>query len=276
VSDPAPQPELTPEEDAAVSRLLAQARHDAAIPDDVAQRLDGVLAGLSHADLERPPAPPVPDRPDQAQVVDLAAHRRRRRAAGRLLAAAAAVIVAGVGIGQVISGGRDDQSASGGSAAADAQLDRSSQSAESGAQADDSAPLASAPEAEAVPSSPPQALAQAVPLQLSGDAAQLEQQVSEQLAGVSGALGDALASPAPANERLERFAATAPGFACAEPVAGYGAGELLPAYYDGQPVVLALRPSAADLLGDADGSTQADLLECGTGASVTTFSVTLP
>lgn len=69
-----------------VRRLLAEARHTAPIPPDVADRMDGVLADLRA------------DRPVPAAVGDLAAARRRRRVQ-TLLVAAAAVVVAGVGIG---------------------------------------------------------------------------------------------------------------------------------------------------------------------------------
>ena len=65
-------PELTPEQESAVRRLLAEARHDEPIPADVAARLDRVLAGLTR---DEPGAPGV------APVIDLAARRRRRNAA---------------------------------------------------------------------------------------------------------------------------------------------------------------------------------------------------
>ena len=65
-------PELTPEQESAVRRLLAEARHDAPIPTDVADRLDTVLAGLTRDE---------PGSPGVAPVIDLAARRRRRNAA---------------------------------------------------------------------------------------------------------------------------------------------------------------------------------------------------
>lgn len=99
--------DLPPEQEARVARLLADARHDEPIPDDVAARLDQVLAGMSSEHV------PGPDE-QYAPVVDLAARRRRR--AATLLVAAAAVIVAGVGIGQVV--GSDDDAADGGSSSA--------------------------------------------------------------------------------------------------------------------------------------------------------------
>jgi hypothetical protein len=80
VSDEVERPELE-----AVSRLLAQARHDEPMPDDVAARMDGVLAELKR---ERARAP------EDAPVISLEGHRRRRAAA--LLVAAAAIVVGGV------------------------------------------------------------------------------------------------------------------------------------------------------------------------------------
>ena len=90
-------PDLTPSEEQ-VRRLLADARHDEPMPDDVADRLDRVLADL-RASARRTPPP-----------VDLGA-RRRRRVGRNLLVAAAAVVVLGVGISQVDlvrPGRRDD------------------------------------------------------------------------------------------------------------------------------------------------------------------------
>jgi hypothetical protein len=73
-----------PDEQAEMSRLLAQARHTEPMPDDVAERMDDVLAGLSHRQAA-PGAEPA------GVVVSLAARRRRRTAA--TLVAAAAVVV---------------------------------------------------------------------------------------------------------------------------------------------------------------------------------------
>ena len=93
-------PELTPEQESEVRRLLAEARHDEPIPTEVADRLDTVLADLTRDE---------PGSPGVAPVIDLAARRRRRNAAA-VLAGAAAVIVAGFAIGQVIDVGSDDAS----------------------------------------------------------------------------------------------------------------------------------------------------------------------
>lgn len=110
-------PDLTPEEQQ-VRRLLADARHDEPLPDDVAARLDGVLADL------------VAEPRSTAPVVDLAA-RRRRHVLRNVLVAAAAVVVVGVGIGRVDLGatGEDDS----GSSAESSALDDGGGSAPSGA-----------------------------------------------------------------------------------------------------------------------------------------------
>lgn len=94
---------LDPAVDARIRGLLADARHTAPMPPEVAARMDRVLEGLA---TERAPVAPV---------VDLA---RRRRTAARLLVAAAAVVVAGVGVGQVLPhlGGSGDDQATAGSA----------------------------------------------------------------------------------------------------------------------------------------------------------------
>jgi hypothetical protein len=87
------EPDLTPEEQQ-VRRLLADARHDEPMPDDVVDRLDRVLADLS------------PARPDP--VRDHVAERRRRRLRNLVLAAAAVVVV-GVGISRIdLPTGGDD------------------------------------------------------------------------------------------------------------------------------------------------------------------------
>ncbi|HEU4811802.1 MAG TPA: hypothetical protein VFT00_06655 [Nocardioides sp.] len=82
-------PDLTPEQETRVRRLLTDARHAEPIPEDVAARLDRVLAQLA-----------VDDTDDTGRVVSLAARRRRR--AGSLLVAAAAVVVVGIGLGQLL------------------------------------------------------------------------------------------------------------------------------------------------------------------------------
>ncbi len=56
-----PERELTPEEDARIRSLLASAVPRSTVPDDVAARLDSVLADLAaDRDAERPTCPRAP------------------------------------------------------------------------------------------------------------------------------------------------------------------------------------------------------------------------
>jgi len=104
-------PDLTPSEEQ-VRRLLADARHDQPMPDDVADRLDRVVADLTDEARRTPP-------PADTPPVDLAA-RRRRRVARNVLVAAAAVVVLGVGISRLDLAGDADGGASSDSGAASA------------------------------------------------------------------------------------------------------------------------------------------------------------
>ena len=91
---------------AEVRRLLADARHVDPMPDDVATRMDDVLADLHDTAEAAPAARP---HPPAAEVVPIAAHRRRR-AAG-LLVAAAAIVVGGVVIAPHVHVGSSGSSA---------------------------------------------------------------------------------------------------------------------------------------------------------------------
>jgi hypothetical protein len=97
---------LTPEQEE-VRRLLADARHSAPLPDDVADRLDHVLAELAAGSPDEPDLTPAP----AGGVVVSLASRRRRRAATALVAAAAVVAV-GIGLGQVVGNGGSAENAS--------------------------------------------------------------------------------------------------------------------------------------------------------------------
>lgn len=111
---PAP---LTPEEEASVSRMLADAAGPVPMPAEVAARLDEVLAGLED------------DRAaTQPQVVPLAARRRWPR----VLLAAAAVVVGGYAVGTVATQGTlsgSDSSSAGDAAVAGAAEEAPSDSA---------------------------------------------------------------------------------------------------------------------------------------------------
>ena len=88
--------DLAPEHEE-VRRLLASARHDEPIPDEVVARLDRVLADLG-------------DEP--ARIAPVTALATRRRRAASLLLAAAAVVAIGIGVGQVVESGSGQDSLS--------------------------------------------------------------------------------------------------------------------------------------------------------------------
>ncbi len=83
-----------------VRRLLADARHDEPMPDDVVARMDDVIGGLRDSPLDSADEPAATPAERGDNVVPLAAHRRRR-AAG-MLVAAAAIVVGGVVVAQNI------------------------------------------------------------------------------------------------------------------------------------------------------------------------------
>lgn len=235
------EPEATPQQQEAVRRLLAGARHDEPVPADVVARLDGVLAQLA---AEGPRAiDPAPPAPHEAQVVDLAA-RRRRRVTG-LLGAAAAVVVLGVGVTQVVdtTSGSDDAGSSssevsdataadtgvGGAQAPESQQEEPAPSLAPGDQTPSPVPV----KPDRIPAISKKTFGQAV-LALRG-AAVVPSTDSDRVGG------DELT--------------TVPMFVC--PPAAFGEGRLLAVRYEEAPAVLAYRP--------ASGETQSvELLQCGT------------
>ena len=229
-------PELTPEQESAVRQLLAEARHEAPIPTEVADRLDAVLAGLARDD---------PGSPGVAPVIDLAARRRRRNAAA-VLAGAAAVIVAGFVGAQVIDVGADDAGDS--TTSAEANADRSGQ-------ADDKAEAAAPESADGGGDSvAPDGAGSPAVLHLSSKnlARDVEDQLQHYAANSSSARD-------PAYVAFDAVGCTPP------PAPNkFGVGDFFPALYDNAPVVLALRPPV-------DGRQRADVLDCGTDllASIT-------
>lgn len=242
--------EPTPEAQARLRRLLADARHGDPIPVDVAARLDRVLDQLAH----EPPQPV--EAPDA--VVDLAA-RRRRRVTG-LLVAAAAVVVLGVGIGQSVrSSDSDSQSADAGSSApAGAAAPEAGAADSAGGSAlangqQDVRPGEPAPTLLG-PTDKLSTLDFAAPIQLSErgfarQVARYRNQESQQSSRRP--TGPSLQQPAP-----DQSFGTTSSFLCQG--ADFGAGRLVAAFYDQLPSVLAYRPRT--------GSTQTvELLRCGTG-----------
>lgn len=249
--------ELSPEQEAAVQRLLSEARHDEPIPADVAARLDAVLGDLSADDLEVF---------ETATVTELAGVRHRRRNAGRLLLAAAAVVVGGVAVGQNIgSTGMDDSdSPSAAEGAADVDVPREADAGDdagggSTAYGDgEEAPPDPASES-ANDATTDQLLAQlSAPLSLTAD--NFEAQVQSNLAQAPSARRSAAYSDL---NTLQAYSATTL-FTC--PDADYGEGAKLPAYFDEQEAVLVLRRPQA-------GVQRVDLLECGTADQLASTDV---
>jgi hypothetical protein len=242
------EPEATPEQQEAVRRLLAEARHDGPVPPEVAARLDATLASLA---AEGPHAVDPPAPPAGAPVVDLAA-RRRRRAVG-LLGAAAAVVVLGVAAGQLVGTTTDSGS------------DSSSDSAGSSASLDEQ-PLGGGAESEeqdeAAPSSPAQAPepAEAAPDRVPA----LNGRTFAR--SVRTIRATALTTPSRADLFLSGAELTTSSmFVC--PPAVWGEGDLVAVRYAGRPAVLAFRPPVGD-------TQTVDLLQCGSGDVLR--STTLP
>lgn len=264
--------ELSPAEEARLRRLLARSRHDERVPEDVASRLDDVLARL---EAEDPIDEPLAD------VHELAA--RRRRTVVSLLVAAAAVVVVGIGLGQVVgtpgSGGEATTTAE---SAAEAQADsaegRTDGDEAAGGVAGDSAE--DAPEADALSSMESGSaylsdgtavqkalgdllvvrgrLASVPEERFSRSALRLQRQVAPQPTSVRS--GEETVPLSMADRRVQR------AWSSCSPI-DIGEGTGVAVLYDGEPAVLVFRPPM--------GETQvAELLQCGTGALVR--SVTLP
>lgn len=255
--------ELTSEQEAAVRRLLAEARHDAPVPGDVAARLDEVLDrlvaqvrtdGLEGHESTAP-----------GSVTDLAGMRRRRRNAGRLLLAAAAVVVGGVAVGQSVgdagldsAGGDADQ----GGAVAEAPRDTTTtgrDQQEAGA-ADGSEVAPEAASGSGVPLESYLLERFDAPFELTSD--NFADDVRRELARTA---ADRRQAANAGYDGLTAFTAAHSDFVC-EPGA-YGEGAALPAYYDAEEAVLVLRRPRA-------GVQRVDLLTCGTAVRLN--SVDLP
>jgi hypothetical protein len=242
-----PQPEhLTPQEEQ-VRRLLADARHTEPLPDEVAARLDAVLADLRHEDPAAPPSVPATRRP-----TDLAAARRRRNVRSWLIAAAA-VVVLGVGIDRVsqMDGAGDDASSS--------SADTSSELAER-PQDGGSAPSA-AQEGPSPTSSELGALGK-WPVRL--DSERFGTQVTRLQGGDRARMTNGATS---ALRDWREYAAGLDADAATCPARGWGRGSVVPVRYDGRPGLLVFRK--------VRGDTQVvDLFLC--GADELERSITLP
>jgi hypothetical protein len=235
--------ELPPQQEAAVRRLLAEARATEPIPADVAARLDRVLVGLGEEGFPRSVSGHVVAPP------------WRRRRATVVLVAAAAVVAIGVGLGQLdgIQDGADD-GANGGSADSfvtaerapgDGALDDADGADEGAAPTEAASAYASSPD----PRSP---VGRVRDDRFTADVNQLRRAIPDD--AVDGEFVQLTADQLPPG-----YVDTDRAFECAP--ARYGPGVLVPVIYDGTPFVLAYHPVVGE-------SQVVDLLRCGTGESV--------
>jgi hypothetical protein len=232
--------ELTPEQEAEVGRLLADARATEPMPADVAARLDRVLVGLGEerAWSGRPP-------PGGA-VAELAARRRRR--VNSLLVAAAAVVAVGIGVGQLV-GDRDaadsGTSAESGGDGGDLAVTEESPPDEAGAQTQDAAP-----EADGPTSSPPAnaTVGRVAESRFVADVNQLRRALPDLAVQGEFVTLNRKQLPSDLSVRERSFTCSA---------ASWGPGALVPILYDGKPAVLAFREATGD-------SQVVEVLQCGT------------
>jgi len=166
---------LSPEQEAALRRLLRGARHTEPTPEAVATRLDDVIAGLAReraagtsavTDLPPRAVSPLPGTTTGPTAgppapLDLDAARRRRGRRTNLLLAAAAVVVA-VGVGgvvlpQVTGSGQDD------AATSDQSAETSEEQQEDGAGAAEAPPQAAPTPEDVAPEESVASLARIAP-----------------------------------------------------------------------------------------------------------------
>lgn len=200
-------PDLTPEQESRVRRLLTDARHAEPIPEDVVARLDRVLAQLA-----------VDDADDPGRVVSLAARRRRR--VGSLLVAAAAVVAVGIGLGQLVGSPNQGADTASTDAGANSTLREGPEAANRTAQA------------------PTYAFKVPVPIRpnrFSRDVARIQQLTFDAR----------VQTPAPQSSGSENGTdSTLGGFACSP--GAWGGGTFVPVTYGGDPAVLVLRRVTGD------------------------------
>jgi hypothetical protein len=243
-----PDRDPTPREEAALRRLLRDARHDGPVPPEVAARTEETLASLGAGQAATAPA-----------VHGGADHHRRRRVATALLVAAVSVVVVGIGTGQVLrpasdqaSGGAASESA--GSAARDTPPDRAGSEDEAAQESTDELDTLSEPSGEPDGAGRRDVAVERLAL-VDDPPAVRETRFARDVRRVR-ALQQV--------ERGER-SSPAPGFTCAQ--ADFGPGRPVAVRYEEAPAVLVLRP--------ATRATQvADLVECRSGDVLR--SVTLP
>ncbi|MGZ5403981.1 MAG: hypothetical protein ACXWDL_04985 [Nocardioides sp.] len=236
--------DLTPEQEAEVRRLLADARHTEPTPDAVVARLDRVLA-----DLAGEPA-------READVVRLADRRRR---VGTILVAAAASVVAVIGVGQVVSnsGGGDADNATSADAGAESAREPRADAADRGG------PPQANGFAEDAPAD--RSSLRQTPLALASERFADDAETLKSLASYGFDLEEYAAGAAPAESAAQVLRRVRNRTVC-EP-GSWGQGSYVGVLYDGAEGWVVLR--------EPQGETQvADLFLCGSETVVR--SVTLP
>jgi hypothetical protein len=204
--------DLTPEQEARVARLLADARADEPIPAEVAARLDRVLAGMASEQIAGPGQQIAP-------VIDIAARRRRR--VRTLLVAAAAVVVAGVGIGQLVEPGGDSDDSGGDSASSEVAAD----DADGGGRQPEGPASIGKDEQEAL----------GTPARITTDSFAADVRRFQDRPGIRSEASDGT---------MIGMDQPAADFSCSP--AAYGPGKLVAVRYNGQSAVLAYRPAAGE------------------------------
>ncbi|WP_418061506.1 hypothetical protein [Pimelobacter simplex] len=261
---PEHDPPLSPAQEAAVRRALAEAGGPEPMPDEVADRLDAVIAGLSaeRTGSALPPGGVPENHPEAPAVIPLDPAARRRRTRARVLlgaAAAVAVVAVGIGIANDHGVGADDSAATADQLsekdpARSAEGAGSADSPDAVQDADPSAP-AYGSDGDLGSTSTLEGQAGAAPRRVPTDEPLRTVRV-DRLREDLMALQRVTLPPAAAADYTGTTLAVPPDFLCAE--ASYGPGQLVGVRYDGKPAVVAFRAPV--------GSTQeAEVLACGTG-----------
>lgn len=248
---------LSPAQEAAVRRALAEAGGPEPMPGEIVDRLDTVIAGLA---AER--SAPEISHPEDHRVLPLDAAARRRRVRARILLAAAAVVVAGaVGAGIINDRGEDaltaaDQTSDDDPARSDGADAKSSLDSAGSASEDEATQGAAEPEAAPDIVVEPRRIVTDEPVREVRAGNLREDLVALQHSTL----------PHPAAADYSGATLTAPSSFMCEP-AIFGNGYLVGILYDGKPAIAAFREPV--------GETQAaEVLACGTGDVL--HSTTLP
>lgn len=241
---------LTPAQDAAVRRALADAGGPEPMPEEVAARLDAAIASLAS---DRSVVPDI-SHPEDHRVLPLDASARHRRVRARYLLAAAAVVVAGaVGAGVVSDRGGSDDAMTAADQMSDDDPARSGVAADAARSEPAPAGGESTAEQEAAPEVPSGLAVD--PRRIVTDAPLREvrpDRLREDLVALQH-----VTLPSATTDDYTEATLTAPKDFMCEP-ADFGLGYLVGIVYDGKPAIAAFRKPV--------GQTQeAEVLACGTG-----------